>query len=57
MTVLMIFVVGLVVTAITVTAVLLVGLSEAADPVHSRPEDLAAWERALVDRKPAGGSE
>ena len=32
---------GLVVTAITAAAVILVGVSEAADPSHSRPEDLA----------------
>lgn len=50
MTTLMIFVAGLFVTSITVTAVVLVGLSEASDPAHSRPEDLAGWERALVGR-------
>ena len=45
-----IFGLGLVVTAITSAAVILVGISEAADPSHSRPEDLAGWERSLVGR-------
>jgi hypothetical protein len=53
MTVAMIFILGVVVTIITTAAVVLVGLSEAADPSHSRPEDLADWERAIVDRKRA----
>ena len=46
----LIFGLGLVVTAITSAAVILVGISEAADPSHSRPEDLAGWERSLVGR-------
>ena len=45
----LIFGLGLVVTAITAAAVILVGISEAADPSHSRPEDLAGWERSLVE--------
>jgi hypothetical protein len=48
-----IFVLGVFVTAITVVAVILVGLSEAADPDHSRPEDLTALERHLVGRERA----
>jgi hypothetical protein len=48
-----IFGIGLVVTAITSAAVILVGISEAADPSHSRPEDLAGWERSLVGRQRA----
>jgi hypothetical protein len=48
-----IFGLGLVVTAITAAAVILVGVSEAADPSHSRPEDLAGWERSLVERERA----
>jgi hypothetical protein len=50
MTTAFIFGIGLVVTAITSAAVILVGISEAADPSHSRPEDLAEWERSLVGR-------
>lgn len=44
----MIFALGAFVTLITVAAVVLVGLLEAADPDHSRPEDLTEWEWALV---------
>lgn len=43
-----IFGVGLIVTAVTLAAVILVGISEAADTSQSRPEDLASWERSLV---------
>ncbi len=46
-----IFVLGVIVTGITLAAVILVGLGEAADPGQSRPEDLAAWERKLVGRQ------
>jgi hypothetical protein len=45
-----IFIFGLLVMSLTVTAAVLVGLQEARDPSHSRPEDLATWERNLVDR-------
>jgi len=38
------------VTGITLTAVFLVGLSEASDPAHSRLSDLSALERNLVGR-------
>jgi len=50
MSTLAIFVVGLLVTGITLTAVLLIGLSEASDPAHSRLSDLSSIERALVGR-------
>jgi hypothetical protein len=50
MSTLAIFVLGLLVTGITLTAVFLVGLSEASDPAHSRLSDLSALERNLVGR-------
>ncbi len=50
MTTLAIFVLGLFVTAITLAAVVLVGLSEASDPAHSRLSDLSPLERKLVNR-------
>ena len=50
MTTLAIFFLGLFVTAITLVAVVLVGLSEASDPAHSRLSDLMPLERKLVDR-------
>lgn len=50
MNVFAIFVVGLFVTGITLTAVFLVGLSEAGDSAHSRPSDLSNLEKRLVDR-------
>ena len=50
----LIFVLGVVVTLITTAAVVLIGLAEAEDPAHSRPEDLADWERPLVDRREKG---
>jgi hypothetical protein len=49
-----IFVFGFIVTGITLTAVLLIGLSEAADPVHSRLSDLSPLERKLVERPDEG---
>ena len=48
-----IFVLGVIVTGITLAAVILVGLGEAADPSQSRPEDLTGWERSLVGRERA----
>jgi len=45
-----IFILGLFVTSITVAGIILVGLNEAEDPVHSQPEDLTTWEKRLVDR-------
>jgi hypothetical protein len=45
-----IFLLGLLVTGITIAAVLSIGIDEAADESQSRDEDLYAFERALVDR-------
>jgi hypothetical protein len=45
-----IFLLGLFVTIVTIAAVILVGLHEASDPFHSRPQDLNEWERRLVQR-------
>ena len=45
-----IFVLGLFVSGITVTAAILVGFFEAADPNHSRVEDLTDIERNVVGR-------
>lgn len=50
MTTLAIFVLGLVVTGITLAAVFLVGLEEARDPAHSRLSDLSSIEQNLVGR-------
>lgn len=57
MSTLAIFFLGLLVTGLTLTAVLLIGLSEAADPAHSRLSDLSALERKLVDRPDDGEEE
>jgi hypothetical protein len=46
-----IFLLGLLVSGITFTAVVLIGLGEAGDSDHSRPEDLTPIEQALVDRE------
>lgn len=43
-----IFVLGLMVTSLVVAGVLQVALDEAADPAHSRPQDLTSWERSQV---------
>ncbi len=45
-----IFILGVFVTTITFVAALLVGLDEAADPIHSRQEDLTSMEKKLVSR-------
>lgn len=45
-----IFCLGLFVTGITLTASVLVGLQEAADPSHSRIEDLTKLEKRIVGR-------
>ena len=50
MSTLAIFVLGLIVTGITLAAVVLVGLDEAGDPAHSRLSDLSSLEKNLVDR-------
>lgn len=50
MTTLGIFLLGILVTGITLTAVVMIGLGEAADPIHSRVEDLSSIESRIVDR-------
>ncbi len=50
MSVVIIFVVGLFVSGVVVTAVVLIGLQEAADPALSRVEDLTEIERKIVGR-------
>jgi hypothetical protein len=50
MSTLAIFLLGVIVTGMTVTAVFLIGLSEASDPAHSRLSDLSTFERSLVNR-------
>lgn len=50
MTTAAIFILGLVVSGITLAASLLVGLHEAADPSLSRVEDLTEIEKKIVDR-------
>ncbi|NNE00461.1 MAG: hypothetical protein HKN47_24345 [Pirellulaceae bacterium] len=45
-----IFVLGIIVTAITGIGAVLIGLQEAADPSQSRVEDLAPFEKQLVGR-------
>ncbi len=46
-----VFCLGLLVSIITGTAVVLVGIQEAGNPSSSAPEDLTAWEKKVVDRK------
>jgi len=50
MSTLAIFVLGLIVTGMTLAAVFLIGLDEAGDPAHSKPGDLSSLEKNLVDR-------
>lgn len=50
MTTLAIFLLGVLVTGITIAAVILIGLDEAADPSHSRFEDLSSFEKSMVNR-------
>ena len=50
MTSLAIFVLGLVVTAITGAGAILIGLQEASDPDQSRVEDLTTIEKQIVGR-------
>jgi hypothetical protein len=47
----LIFVCGLLITAMVIIAMLLIGLSEATNPGASRPEDLSSWEREAVRDK------
>ena len=48
--VILIFVVGVIVSGLTLTAAVLVGLQEAADPALSRIEDLTDAEKKIVGR-------
>ncbi len=48
---LLIFVVGLFVSGLTLTAAVLVGLQEASDPSLSQVEDLTEFEKKIVDRQ------
>jgi hypothetical protein len=50
MTPIAIFVLGLIVTAITGAGAIMIGLQEASDPVQSRLEDLTEVEKKLVGR-------
>ena len=49
-----IFLLGVLVAGVTFAAVILIGLDEAADPAHSRLEDLSSIEKSLVDRPDEG---
>ena len=51
MSVLAIFILGCIVTVVTGTAAVLVGLEEAADPTQSRVEDLTEFEKKVVGRE------
>lgn len=51
MTIVTIFVIGVVVTLLTAAAVVMVGISEASDPDQVRAEDLPPWERSLAQRE------
>ena len=51
-----IFLLGVLVTGMTIAAVLMIGIDEAGDVNHSREEDLSAFERAIVDRSESGDS-
>lgn len=46
-----IFVLGLLVTALTGTGAILIGLQEASDPEQSRPDDLTDIEKKIVGRE------
>ena len=50
MSILAIFIVGVFVSGLTLTAAVLVGLQEAADPALSRIEDLTEAEKKIVGR-------
>ena len=50
MTTIAIFILGLFVSGITLTAATFVGLQEASDPALSRVDDLTDIERKIVDR-------
>ena len=57
MSTLAIFVLGLIVTGMTLAAVVLIGLDEAGDPAHSKLSDLSSLEKKLVDRSPEAEEE
>jgi hypothetical protein len=57
MSTLAIFVLGLIVTGMTLAAVFLIGLDEAGDPAHSKLGDLSSLEKNLVDRTGEAGPE
>lgn len=48
MSTIIIFAIGVFVSALTFLGVVLVGLTEAADPSLSHPEDLSEWEWSMV---------
>jgi hypothetical protein len=50
MSTLAIFLLGLIVTGMTLAAVVLIGLDEAGDPAHSKLGDLSSLEKNLVHR-------
>ena len=50
MSTIVIFIVGLLVSGLTLTAAVCVGLQEASDPALSRVEDLMEIEKKIVDR-------
>jgi hypothetical protein len=50
---LVIFIFGSVVTAITATATVLIGFSEASDTSHARQEDLTRLEKKIVGQERA----
>ena len=50
MSILAIFIVGVFVSGLTLTAAVLVGLQEAADPALSRIQDLTEAEKKIVGR-------
>lgn len=54
MTTLGIFLLGILVTGITLAAVIVIGLDEAADLDHSQLEDLSSFEKTLVNRPDEG---
>ena len=57
MSTLAIFALGLIVTGMTLAAVVLIGLDEAGDPAHSKLGDLSSLEKNLVDRTGKAGPE
>jgi hypothetical protein len=50
MNTIVIFILGVFVSGLTLTAAVLTGLQEAADPAHSRLEDLTEMEKKIVGR-------